>query len=258
MHDLDADYYRNYSSRQYMGSIEVIKEISLKGEETCLDIGCGDGRITAEISKRLPHGSILGIDLSPSMIQLAQASFPKEDYSNLTFTLGNIEEVSFPSSFDCITMFHVMHWVRNPWKAIRNIASSLKKGGELNLLLGPKESPTWGYLEKGMEAPEWQPYKEKTPFQSVLYSHEYTELLKEVGLEVERCFLEKRLMYYRSIKEWVEYVRGWIGCYLPLESSLRESFLITLSNCIGNFSLTPPELGLNLRFMSLTYKCRKI
>jgi len=38
--------------------------LRLKGTERILDLGCGDGKVTAELAARVPHGSTLGIDTS--------------------------------------------------------------------------------------------------------------------------------------------------------------------------------------------------
>ncbi|MDR7665252.1 class I SAM-dependent methyltransferase [Methanosarcina sp. Z-7115] len=49
----------------------------LKGNERVLNIGCGDGRLSAEIVKNLPEGSILGIDVSEARLILQKLiTFP--------------------------------------------------------------------------------------------------------------------------------------------------------------------------------------
>ncbi len=66
---------------------------NVNGSEYILDIGCGDGKITATISRELPDGMILGTDVSPSMIHFAKNTFPMEEYRNLDFILMSAEEV---------------------------------------------------------------------------------------------------------------------------------------------------------------------
>jgi trans-aconitate methyltransferase len=55
---------------------ELMNLLELEGYENVLDIGCGDGRITAEIAAKIPEGRIWGIDNSIEMIKLAQRTFP--------------------------------------------------------------------------------------------------------------------------------------------------------------------------------------
>jgi trans-aconitate 2-methyltransferase len=52
--------------------------VSLKGNERVLDIGCEDERLSAEIARNLPEGSILGIDVSEAMVNFAKAHYPPE------------------------------------------------------------------------------------------------------------------------------------------------------------------------------------
>lgn len=68
----NSDDYRKHSSVQYEWAQELIKKLGLTGEESVLDIGCGDGKVTALLSSRLRNGKVKGIDSSPDMITLAQ------------------------------------------------------------------------------------------------------------------------------------------------------------------------------------------
>ncbi|KAF5431048.1 Cyclopropane fatty-acyl-phospholipid synthase [Candidatus Methanophagaceae archaeon] len=67
-------------------------KLALKGNERVFDIGCGDGKVTAEIAKQLPNGSVLGIDKSEEMILFAQENFPSRKYHNLSFEVQNIRD----------------------------------------------------------------------------------------------------------------------------------------------------------------------
>jgi trans-aconitate 2-methyltransferase len=50
----------------------------LRGDEHVLDVGCGDGKVTAEIARAVPRGSATGVDASPEMIAFAQKPFRRE------------------------------------------------------------------------------------------------------------------------------------------------------------------------------------
>ena len=60
----DAHEYEKHSQGQQKWARELIQKISLKGTEKILDLGCGDGKVTAEISKIVSEGSIIGVDKS--------------------------------------------------------------------------------------------------------------------------------------------------------------------------------------------------
>jgi len=67
----DAREYEKHSQGQQKWARELIEKISLKGTENVLDLGCGDGKVTADISKIVSEGSIIGVDNSAEMIKLA-------------------------------------------------------------------------------------------------------------------------------------------------------------------------------------------
>src|SRR5215471_20815038 len=79
-----ADYAAN-SAQQQAWARELIARLKLRGDERVLDVGCGDGKVTAEIARALPDGSAMGIDASPQMIEFARTTFPVSRVSNLEF-----------------------------------------------------------------------------------------------------------------------------------------------------------------------------
>ena len=48
------DYHKNSSEQQKWG-LELLDKIALSGNERVLDVGCGDGKLTAEIVRRVPR-----------------------------------------------------------------------------------------------------------------------------------------------------------------------------------------------------------
>lgn len=70
----DPEVYAKSSTAQQKWAQELLSKISIRGNEKILDIGCGDGKITAEIALLVPEGSV-GIDNSSEMISFAQSKF---------------------------------------------------------------------------------------------------------------------------------------------------------------------------------------
>ena len=68
MTEWNAELYRERSSLQQAMAAEVLQALELKGSERVLDVGCGEGRITVEIARRVPNGSVVGVDASSNMI----------------------------------------------------------------------------------------------------------------------------------------------------------------------------------------------
>jgi SAM-dependent methyltransferase len=54
--------------------VSRLRDHRLRKLSTILDVGCGDGRTTLELARHFPDAHFLGIDFSPSMIEVARAN----------------------------------------------------------------------------------------------------------------------------------------------------------------------------------------
>src|ERR1044071_9120831 len=88
-----ADYAAN-SVVQQTWARELIARLNLRGDEHILDVGCGDGKVTAEIADAVQRGSVTGVDASPQMIEFAKKTFPADKFSNLRFRVMEIGRAS--------------------------------------------------------------------------------------------------------------------------------------------------------------------
>ncbi|HLY50163.1 MAG TPA: class I SAM-dependent methyltransferase, partial [Solirubrobacteraceae bacterium] len=65
--DWDAASYDRVSDPQYGWALEQLERLPLAGDEVVLDAGCGSGRVTVELARRVPRGRVYGVDVAPSM-----------------------------------------------------------------------------------------------------------------------------------------------------------------------------------------------
>lgn len=93
-----------------------------------LEIGCGRG-IGIEILLSLGAAQVVGFDLDPKMISLAQKR--TERYGNrVQVFIGDAEKVELPdNSFDAVVDFGILHHVSGWRKALAEVARLLKPGG---------------------------------------------------------------------------------------------------------------------------------
>jgi len=63
-HEFDGRRYERASAHQKEWGTKLIAELGLQGAERVLDLGCGDGALTAQIADLLPRGTVVGIDAS--------------------------------------------------------------------------------------------------------------------------------------------------------------------------------------------------
>lgn len=255
MAEPNASHYRKNSSTQYALAYEILNTIDFKGNETILDVGCGDGRITAEVSKHVPFGKVVGIDPSSSMINLALQSFHEKDYPNLSFEKVTAEELCYTESEDIVLVMNVLHWIREPVVAFRNIAASLRPGGLLFILTYPQESPYWRFLEETVSKAEWSLYVDQCASKTMLTTEKYKKIIEECGLIIEKCHVEEKVAVYSSADDLKAYIKGWLSCYLPLPQHLESRFLQKAIKNAKSYSLALAEI--QLPYLKLVLKIRK-
>ncbi|WP_225587700.1 class I SAM-dependent methyltransferase [Methylomonas fluvii] len=108
----NAQDYAQNSQAQQQWAKELIAGMRLTGRETVLDLGCGDGKVTAEIAAIVDQGTVVGIDNSEAMIALAQRRYPQTQHPNLAFQVMDAGNLSFAEQFDVVFSNAVLHWVK--------------------------------------------------------------------------------------------------------------------------------------------------
>ena len=76
----DAAAYDCVSTVQQEWGRRVLARLSLSGQETVLDAGCGTGRLAALLAEAVPRGRVLAVDLSEEMLAAARpglSGFPQ-------------------------------------------------------------------------------------------------------------------------------------------------------------------------------------
>ncbi len=124
----NAAAYHQINSLQQWQADESLSQLKLLGEEDVLDVGCGDGRVTAEVASRLTSGTALGIDPSHKMVDYARQTYQRP---NLSFEYGDARELSYLHRFDRVFSFNALHWLlRTDFpRAMDGLKRSLKPGG---------------------------------------------------------------------------------------------------------------------------------
>jgi trans-aconitate 2-methyltransferase len=163
MYCWNPELYASSSSAQKSWGIELLAKIPLKGTERVLDIGCGDGKLSAEIAMKVPLGSVLGIGLSEAMISFAKVRYPEEKFPNLAFMQMDAESLSFGYEFDLIYSNAALHFIKRPENvenALKGFKKSLKPGGVLLAQFGGKGNAeeVIRVINLMLEGEKWSPY----------------------------------------------------------------------------------------------------
>lgn len=98
---------------------DVVALLNLQPGERVLDLGCGDGVLTAELAK---VADVIGVDASADMIAAAKIL-------GLDARVMSGEALTFNSEFDAVFSNAALHWMPNVDAVIIGVWDALKPGG---------------------------------------------------------------------------------------------------------------------------------
>jgi len=227
--DWDAADYVAHSAAQQAWARELIEKLRLRGDEAVLDIGCGDGRATAMIAERLPHGSVLGVDNSPSMIAKAREQFPTDARPNLDFRLMDARALDLPPAFDVAFSTAALHWVSDHEAILRGVRRALLPGGRLLFQMGGRGNITGALAVVGevVSRPRWCGcFAGFVPPHHFFGPEEYEVWLPAAGFEVARLELFPRDMPHAGRAAFVGWLRTtWFTYVERVPAELAGAFV---------------------------------
>lgn len=227
------DYARN-SSAQMEWAQALIAKLDLRGSEAMLDIGCGDGKISAQLARACKNGKVLGVDLSEDMIRIAAEQFPPATYPNLSFLRMDATAIRLSERFDIAFSNATLHWVRDHLAVLQGAHACLKPGGRILFQMGGRGNAPGVFAAIGslLGQPQWQRYFEKFTSPYHFYGpEEYEVWLSATGFCPLRVELVPKDMQHRGL----EGLKGWLRTtWFPytdrLPPALRDIFLTELVN----------------------------
>ena len=229
----NAEDYRRNSQGQQIWARELIGKLTLNGTEKILDLGCGDGKVTAEVARSVSEGAATGIDSSRSMIGLAAENHPPETYPNLSFRLMNAGRLSFEGCFDIVISNAALHWIKNQQSVIDGVFRSLKTTGKILLQMGGKGNAggVLATLDEIMAEPEWRPYFRNFEFPFIFPDTlGYETLLSESGFNVKCVELITKDMEHTGrdgLEGWIR--SAWLPYIQQVPDSKRKRFIETIA-----------------------------
>jgi trans-aconitate 2-methyltransferase len=195
----NADDYQKNSSAQLQWAQELITKLALRGSEWVLDIGCGDGRVSARLAAAVEKGFVLGIDSSEEMIRHAIAQFPATANPNLSFRLMDATQIGLSERFDIAFSNAALHWTGDHAAVLRGVRSCLKSGGRILFQMGGRgnAAEVSEVIGEIIKRQKWWPYfKGFIPPYHFYGPEEYRTWLPEAGFLSVRTELTPKDMQY--------------------------------------------------------------
>ncbi len=240
----NAQQYAQYSSAQYAWALELIEKLKLQGNETVLDIGCGDGKVTAAIVDRLPRGNVVGIDSSVEMINLAKQRYAGHTLPRLMFHQMDLRELSDKNRFDVVFSNAALHWIKNHPPILLRIQQAMKKNSRLLFQMGGQGNAAQvvEILDTLING-KWAAYFSDFSFPYGFHGPEtYSKWLVDAGLTPVRVDLIEKDMLHKGEDGLSGWIRStWMPYVERVPVKLRESFV---ENIVEDYLMAhPPDSG---------------
>lgn len=126
----DSSAYQRISGPQFSWGKKVLERVSVRGDETVLDAGCGTGRLTGELLELLPRGHVVAVDLSQNMLHTAREQL-QPFQGHVQFASVDVQHLPFDECFDGIFSTATFHWVPDHDQLFRSLYGALRSGGWL-------------------------------------------------------------------------------------------------------------------------------
>jgi arsenite methyltransferase len=130
-------------------TLPVLEKMRLAPTDSVLDVGCGGGWLSRRLAKLVPHGRVIGMDISDEMIQRARRA--SSDFHNLMFVTGEVAEIPWQANLfsHAISVESSYYWP-NPAAGLKDIFRVLHEGGSAWILINyyrdNPHSHQWGNL----------------------------------------------------------------------------------------------------------------
>ena len=234
----DPIYYSSNSSIQTENAVSLLKS-SINFVKPCgslLDIGCGDGKLTAEIVELLQSDFCVGVDLSQNMIDYAQSAYGNK--KNIEFIADDVTKITYENMFDTITSFNCIHWVMNHNLLFDKIYCALKENGRTFILTYLRNNLFWEVIDELSLSPKWE--KNFQTLQnnfSTSTLNDYQLILKKIGFKCWHISSVEKEEAFKNMSNFCDYIKGWLPHLAFLNKRQQIIFLDDFSNLYLNKNL---------------------
>jgi trans-aconitate 2-methyltransferase len=235
--DWDAKTYDEVSDPQFSWGMEVLERLQLRGDETAIDAGCGSGRVTAELAKRLPGGQLTAVDGSPAMIDQAKERLG----DSVSYLVADLSELEIAEPVDLVFSTATLHWILDHDRLFERLHAALRPGGRLVAQCGGQGNVADHTKAIAAVAgrPEFASHLEQmTGIWNFAAPDETEQRLRGAGFSAARCWLELKPVTPEHPLEFISTVT--LG---PLLAQLPEDLRRPFAEAVLEQSEQPLTLG---------------
>jgi trans-aconitate 2-methyltransferase len=181
----DPAGYLRFGDERARPFTDLLGRVGAREPRTVVDLGCGEGALTASLAERWPGARVTGVDSSAEMLAAAAAHAVP---GRVRFAAGDVRDWHPDEPVDVLVTNAVLHWVPGHDALLRRWAGQLAPGGWLALQVpGNWRAPTHRLLAGLCRSPHWAALVgDAAPAEdAVLDPAGYLEVLTGAGLTVE-------------------------------------------------------------------------
>ncbi len=206
----------------------TIERLDLRPGARVLDVCCGSGASAIPAAEAVDrNGSVLGVDLSEKLLELARAKARSSGLANVEFRAGDMLALDLPdAAFDAVVCVFGIFFVPDMPAAARELWKRVRPGGRLAIT-------TWGErVFEPANAVFWESvrevrpdlYKGFNPWDRICDPASVRSMLAEAGVFTNDVMVEGGLHAIGSPEDWWSIIMGtgYRGTIEQLSPAERE------------------------------------
>ncbi len=239
----NPDQYTLFKRERFAPFFDLLNWIEKRHDMKVVDLGCGTGELTHQLSEYLPNANIVGVDSSAEMLAKS-IPFVKE---NVSFAKRSIQEqLAQEEQWDLIFSNAALQWIDDHATLIPRIVSKLKPGGQLAIQIPAQNDNILNLMI--LELVQQEPYasalghwKRESP---VLSIDDYAQILFENGSKKQEVMQKVYPIIANHPNDLFEFISG--STLIPymerLNGEVREQFVAEFKNRITQRTKRLPAL----------------
>ena len=109
----------------------ITEMLRIHSDDRILDVGTGTGIMIPFYEKNLVDGSVVAVDYSEKMIEVARSKYPEKEHPKISYLVSDVYDLKYDADFDIVVCYSCFpHFVDQPL-ALKILSKALKKGGRL-------------------------------------------------------------------------------------------------------------------------------
>jgi trans-aconitate 2-methyltransferase len=199
----DPKQYHKFQAERSAPFFDLLALVEVRPNLKVVDLGCGTGELTRQLTQALPNSDVTGLDSSAQMLEKAAA------HAGPTLHFVQADQAALAGEWDLIFSNAALHWSENHKELIPSLYEKLLPGGQIAVQVPSNHNHISHqiYRETATEEPFRSVLNGFQRYAPVLSIDEYARLFFECGAENIVVF-EK---VYAHVLEDSDAVVEWIA-----------------------------------------------